>query len=38
MIHHILASRLTGEERRHVLLIVGVTPEEEIANAADEDP
>jgi stress-induced morphogen len=36
LIHDILASHLTGEERRHVLLIVGVTPEEEVANARDE--
>ena len=35
LIHEILATHLTGEQRRHVLLIVGVTPEEEVANAAD---
>jgi acid stress-induced BolA-like protein IbaG/YrbA len=35
LIHDILATHLTGEERRHVLLIVGVTPEEEVANAED---
>ncbi len=37
MIHDILATHLTEEERRHVLLIVGVTPEEELANSAIED-
>ncbi len=37
VIHDILAASLNPEERRHVLLIVGVTPEEEIANAGDED-
>jgi stress-induced morphogen len=37
LIHDLLATHLTGEERRHVLLIVGVTPEEEVANARDED-
>ena len=37
LIHDILATQLTGEERRHVLLIVGVTPEEQAANAANED-
>jgi acid stress-induced BolA-like protein IbaG/YrbA len=37
LIHDILATRLTGEERRHVLLIVGVTPEEEAADARAED-
>jgi len=36
-IHEILATQLTGEERRQVVLIVGVTPEEEIANATDDD-
>ena len=36
-IHDLLATHLSGEERRHVLLIVGVTPEEEVANAGDED-
>ena len=37
LIHDILENHLTPEERRHVLLIVAVTPEEAIANAADED-
>jgi len=37
LIHDILETRLTGEERRHVVIIVAVTPEEEIANAGDED-
>jgi len=37
LIHDILATHLTGEERRHVLLIVGVTPEEEVANANGVD-
>lgn len=36
LIHDVLATDLTAEERRHVLLIVGVTPEEEVANARDE--
>ena len=36
-IHDLLTTHLSGEERRHVLLIVGVTPEEELANASDED-
>lgn len=33
LIHDILATYLNAEERRHVLLIVAVTPEEEVANA-----
>lgn len=37
LIHDILTTQLTGEERRHILLIVAVTPEEEVANTADED-
>ena len=35
LIHDLLATHLNSEERRHVLLIVAVTPEEEIANARD---
>ncbi len=35
LIHDILANHLTEEERRHIVLIVGVTPEEELANARD---
>jgi hypothetical protein len=35
LIHDILATHLNAEERRHVLLIVAVTPEEEVANAAE---
>jgi hypothetical protein len=35
LIHDILAANLTPQERRHVLLIVGVTPEEEVAYAGD---
>ena len=35
LIHDILATQLTGDERRQVLLIVGVTPEEEVANAGN---
>jgi hypothetical protein len=35
LIHDILAT-LSPDERRQVLLIIGVTPEEEIANAGDE--
>jgi hypothetical protein len=35
LIHDILATHLTGVERRHVLLIVGVTPEEEVASVGD---
>jgi acid stress-induced BolA-like protein IbaG/YrbA len=37
VIHDILETSLDPDERRHILLIVGVTPEEEIANGADED-
>ncbi len=37
LIHDILTNRLNPQERRHVLLIVGVTPEEERANAGNED-
>src|SRR5438270_13088839 len=37
LIHDLLATHLSGAERRHVLLIVGVTPEEEIADTDDED-
>ncbi len=37
LIHDILATGLHPEERRHVLVIVGVTPEEEIANAGGEE-
>jgi hypothetical protein len=38
LIHDILTTNLTAEERRRVLLLVGVTPEEEIANVgADAD-
>jgi stress-induced morphogen len=36
LVHDILATRLSTEERRHVLLIVAVTPEEEAANAGDK--
>jgi hypothetical protein len=36
LLHDILATALTPEERRQVLLLVGVTPEEELANAGDE--
>jgi hypothetical protein len=37
LIHDILTTHLTREERRSVVLIVGVTPEEEVANAVDEE-
>ncbi|HJT79027.1 MAG TPA: hypothetical protein VJ739_17660 [Gemmataceae bacterium] len=37
LIHDILTTSLEPEERRRVLVIVGVTPEEEIANAVGED-
>jgi len=37
LIHDILTTQLTKEERRHVLLIVAVTPEEEIADGPDQD-
>ena len=37
LIHDILATHLNPEERRHVLLIVAVTPEEQLANAGDDD-
>ena len=36
MIHHILSSHLTEEEQKHVLIIVAVTPEEELAYAEDD--
>jgi len=36
LLHDILATHLTREERRNVVLIVGITPEEEVANAEDE--
>jgi stress-induced morphogen len=35
LIHDILATHLSAEERRQVLLIVAVTPDEETANARD---
>ena len=37
LIHDLLATHLTPEEQSHVLLIVCVTPEEEIANVGAED-
>ena len=37
LIHDILATHLSADERRHMVLIVGVTPEEEVANAVSED-
>jgi hypothetical protein len=37
LIHDVLRTRLTPQERREVLLIVGVTPEEEIANAGEDN-
>jgi stress-induced morphogen len=37
LIHDILTANLTPEERRHVLIIVCVTPEEELANAGSLD-
>ena len=37
LLHDILATHLSVEERRHVLLIVAVTPEEEAAYAGDEN-
>jgi hypothetical protein len=37
LIQDILAARLSGEELREVLLIVAVTPEEEVANAGGRD-
>lgn len=37
LIHEILETSLNPQERRHVLLIVAVTPEEQIANSDDED-
>ena len=37
LIHEILEAGLTPQERRHVLLVVAVTPEEEIANSGDDD-
>ena len=35
-IHDLLVTHLSGEERRQVVLVIGVTPEEELANAGDE--
>jgi len=37
LIHEVLTAGLTPQERRHVLMIVAVTPEEEIANAGNDD-
>jgi hypothetical protein len=37
LIHDILASGLTAEERRDVVLLVAVTPEEAAANAVAEE-
>jgi hypothetical protein len=37
LIHDILATHLSPPERRRVVLIVAVTPEEELANAGDDD-
>jgi len=37
LIHDILSKQLTEEEQRHVLMIVAVTPEEEVAYAADKN-
>jgi acid stress-induced BolA-like protein IbaG/YrbA len=37
LIHDLLADKLTREEQRYVLMIVCVTPEEEVANAAAGD-
>jgi len=36
LIRGLLATHLTGQERQRVLLVVGVTPEEEIANTEAE--
>jgi acid stress-induced BolA-like protein IbaG/YrbA len=36
MIHQILEDRLTEAERREIVIIVAVTPEEELANAGSE--
>lgn len=36
LFHDLLSSRFTEDEQRHILLIVGVTPEEELANSVDE--
>jgi hypothetical protein len=37
LIHDILASNLTAPERQQVVIIVGVTPEEELANVEDDN-
>ena len=37
LIHDILATQLKPDERRQVVIIVAVTPEEEIANSNSED-
>jgi acid stress-induced BolA-like protein IbaG/YrbA len=36
LIHDILETQLTAEERQHVVIIVAVTPEEELAYADDD--
>jgi stress-induced morphogen len=36
MIHDILTTDLTADERRQVLMLAAFTPEEELANAPDE--
>jgi stress-induced morphogen len=36
LIHELLTTHLTREEQRHVLMLVALTPEEELANAADD--
>jgi hypothetical protein len=37
LIHDILATSLNPQERRHIVIIVGVTPEEESAYAGDRE-
>jgi hypothetical protein len=37
LLHDLLTTNLSPEERRRVLVIVAVTSEEEIGNAGDED-
>jgi len=37
IIHDVLSNQLTPQERRGVVLIVGVTPEEELANAGEDN-
>lgn len=37
LLHQILTTHLSAEEQQHVLMIVAVTPEEELASTASAD-